>query len=189
MKRRILSILCVLALCLTLLPATALAEDSVSYVEYSWDGSELTSETKSVSGYTTVTSISGNTTWTAGWYVVSGSVSNINNITVTVSGAVNLILPAGSKLELTYGRISISDGGTLNIYGQEGGSGTLTLGGYGRQTSSGIGLNGSSALNIHGGAVNATGRCYTSVGAAPGIDVGTGTLAVYGGKVTAEAGT
>ena len=189
MKKRLLSLLCVLALCLTLLPATALAEDSVSYVEYSWDGSELTSETKSVSGYTTVTSISGNTTWTAGWYVVSGSVSNINDITVTVSGAVNLILPAGSKLELTYGRISISDGGTLNIYGQEGGSGTLTLGGYGRSTSSGIGLNGSSALNIHGGAVNATGRCYTSVGAAPGIDVGTGTLAVYGGEVTAEAGT
>ena len=189
MTRRLLSMFCALALCLGLLPATALAEDSVSYVEYSWDGSELTSETKSVSGYTTVTSISGNTTWTAGWYVVSGSVSNINNITVTVSGAVNLILPAGSKLELTYGRISISDGGTLNIYGQEGGSGTLTLGGYGRSTSSGIGLNGSSALNIHGGAVNATGRCYTSVGAAPGIDVGTGTLAVYGGEVTAEAGT
>ena len=189
MKKRLLSLLCALALCLSLLPGTAWAVDSVSYVEYSWNEgtSTLTSKTESVTEYTTVSS--SDTAWTDGWYVVSGSVSNTRDITVTVSGTVNLILPAGSKLELTYGRISISDGGTLNIYGQEGGSGTLTLGGYGRSTSSGIGLNGSSALNIHGGAVNATGRCYTSVGAAPGIDVGTGTLAVYGGEVTAEAGT
>ena len=190
MTRRLLSMFCALALCLGLLPATALAEDSVSYVEYSWDGSELTSETKSVSGYTTVTSISGNTTWTAGWYVVSGSVSSTRDTTITVSGTVNLILTQGSSLTLNYGRISISANSTLNIYGQETGSGTLTLGGPGRKTSSGISLGSGSALNIHGGTINATGRCYNSVGAAPGIDVGgSGTLTVYGGEVTAEAGT
>ena len=189
MKRRILSIFCVLALCLGLLPGTAWAVDSVSYVEYSWNEgtSTLTSETKSVTDYTTVTSST--TTWTDGWYVVSGNVSSTNDITITVSGTVNLILPAGSSLTLSYGSISINDNSTLNIYGQESGSGTLTLGGYGRSTSSGISLGSGSALNIHGGTITATGRCYNSAGAAPGIDVGTSTLTVYGGEVTAEAGT
>lgn len=190
MKRRILSIFCVLALCLTLLPGTALAADSVSYVEYSWDEdtSTLTSETKSVTEYTTVTN--SDTAWSNGWYVVSGSVSSTRDTTITVSGTVNLILTQGSSLTLNYGRISISSGSTLNIYGQDTGSGTLTLGGYGRSTSSGIGLNGSSALNIHGGTITANGYCYNNkVDAAPGIDVGTGTLTVYGGEVNAEAGT
>ena len=190
MKKRLLSLLCALALCLSLLPGTALAADSVSYVEYSWDEdtSTLASETKSVTEYTTVTN--SDTAWSNGWYVVSGSVSSTRDTTITVSGTVNLILTQGSSLTLNYGRISISSGSTLNIYGQDTGSGTLTLGGYGRSTSSGIGLNGSSALNIHGGTITANGYCYNNkVDAAPGIDVGTGTLTVYGGEVNAEAGT
>ena len=191
MKKRLLSLLCALALCLSLLPGTAWAVDSVSYVEYSWNEgtSTLTSETRSVTDYTTVTS--SDTTWTNGWYVVSGSVTNnTNDIILTVSGTVNLILTKGSSLTLSYGRISISDGGTLNIYGQEGGSGTLTLKGGYRNTNSGISLGGSnSALNIHGGTVNATGYASNASNPAPGIDVGTGTLTVYGGSVTATAGT
>ena len=190
MKRRLLSMFCALALCLGLLPATAWAAEEVSYVAYSWneDTSTLTSGTKSVTEYTTVTN--SDTTWSNGWYVVSGSVSSTDDITITVNGTVNLILPQGSKLDLSYGTISISDGGTLNIYGQESGSGTLTLGGYGRSTSSGISLGSGSALNIHGGTITANGYCYNNkVDAAPGIDVGTGTLTVYGGEVNAEAGT
>lgn len=117
MKKRIVSIICALALCLSLLPATALAAGEVSYLEYSWDGSELTSTPKSVSDYTTVATST--TTWNDGWYVVSGTVSvgNLRNTTVTVNGTVNLILLQGSNVNLTYGTISISDGSTLNIYG------------------------------------------------------------------------
>ena len=117
MKRRLLSMFCALALCLGLLPATAWAAEEVSYVAYSWneDTSTLTSGTKSVTEYTTVTN--SDTTWSNGWYVVSGSVSSTDDITITVNGTVNLILPQGSKLDLSYGTISISDGGTLNIYG------------------------------------------------------------------------
>ena len=194
MKKRLLSLLCVLALCLGLLPGTAWAAEEVSYVVYSWneDTSTLTEKMKSVDTYTTVNSISGNTTWNTGWYVVSGSVSSTaDDAAITVSGDVNLILPAGSSLTLNYGRISISSGSTLNIYGQEGGSGTLTLKGGYRNTNSGISLGGSnSALNIHGGKVNATGYCTNATSPAPGIDVGgSGTLTVYGGEVTAKAGT
>ena len=151
-------------MCLGLLPATALAADAVSYVEYSWNGSKLTEEaTTPVTDYTTLSGNINNTTWGAGWYMVSGTVTVNNNrdSTVTVSGTVNLILPQGSKLDLSYGTISISDGGTLNIYGQETGSGTLTLGGNHRDANPGIGLGSGSTLNIHGGTVNATAIALT----------------------------
>ena len=189
--KRTLCILCALALCLGLLPATALAATEVSYLAYSWDEntSTLTSTTGSVTDYTTVSSISSTTTWNNGWYVVSGNVSSTSDITITVSGNVNLILPAGSNLNLTYATISISTGSTLNIYGQADGSGTLTLGGNHRNANSGISLGSGRVLNIHGGTVNATGYTNTTSASAPGIDVGTGTLTVYGGNVTAKAGT
>ena len=89
MKKRILSFFCVLALCLTLLPVTALAADEVSYLAYSWDGSKLTSEMKSVTDYTLVAST--DTAWGAAgettWYVADGDVSISNR--VDVNGSVN----------------------------------------------------------------------------------------------------
>ena len=190
MTRRLLSMFCALALCLSLLPGTALAAEEVSYLAYSWNGSELTSETESVSDYTTVATST--TTWSDGWYVVSGTVNvgDLRNTTVTVNGIVTLILTAGSNVNLTYGTISINDGGTLNIYGQEGSSGTLTLAGNRGSTNSGIVLGSGSALNIHGGTVTATGYCTNATSPAPGIDVGgSGTLTVYDGTVTATGGT
>ena len=39
MTRRLLSMFCALALCLSLLPGTALAAEEVSYLAYSWNGS------------------------------------------------------------------------------------------------------------------------------------------------------
>lgn len=53
MKKRILSLFCVLALCLTLLPITALAaQDPVWYIERDWDGSMVTEQTKTIDTYT-----------------------------------------------------------------------------------------------------------------------------------------
>ena len=191
MKRRLLSLFCALALCLGLLPATALADNgTLTYQYYDTESGQMTEGTYT-GEYTTVAT-STTTTWNDGWYVVSGTVTVNNNrdSTVTVSGTVNLILPQGSKLDLSYGTISISDGGTLNIYGQETGSGTLTLGGNHRDANPGIGLGSGSTLNIHGGTVNATGYTRNSSDAAPGIDVGgSGTLTVYDGTVTATGGT
>ena len=192
MTRRLLSMFCALALCLSLLPATALAaEGTLTYQYYNIESGQMTEGTYT-GEYTSLSdSISKATTWNAGWYVVSGTV-NVNSnrdSTITVSGTVNLILPAGSNLNLSYGIISISDGGTLNIYGQAGGSGTLTVKPY-STNSAGISLDSASALNIHGGKVNATGYTNSATKSAPGIDVGgSGTLTVYGGEVTAEAGT
>ena len=193
MKKRLLSLLCALALCLSLLPGTALAADSVSYVEYSWneERSTLTSETRSVSDYTTVTSsvtvwgTSGQTTW----YVVSDNVDNYGRGNIEVSGTVNLILTSGKTLTLNGPNISLQDSSAvLNIYGQAGNTGKLSITAGNSSGDAGINLNGGT-LNIHGGTVTATGHITSASKSAPGIDVGTSTLTVYGGEVTAEAGT
>ena len=151
MKRRLLSMFCALALCLGLLPATAWAAEEVSYVAYSWneDTSTLTSGTKSVSDYTTVTS--SDTAWGAAgettWYVADGDVSISNR--VDVNGSVNLLLKDDCELSPNF--IIISAGSTLTIYAQTEGetAGKLVC-------SNGIGTVGSTLI-IHGGTVNATG--------------------------------
>lgn len=194
MKKRIFSIFCALALCLGLLPGTAWAAEEVSYVEYSWnkDTSTLTSETKSVSDYTTVTS--SHTAWgTSGqttWYVVSDTVANYERSNITVSGTVNLILTSGKTLTLNGPNISLQNSSAvLNIYGQAGNTGKLSVTAGNSSGDAGINLNGGT-LNIHGGKVNATGYTRNSSDAAPGIDVGgSGTLTVYDGTVTATGGT
>ena len=193
MKKRLLSLLCALALCLSLLPGTALAADSVSYVEYSWneERSTLTSETRSVSDYTTVTSsvtawgTSGQTTW----YVVSDNATNTGRSNITVSGTVNLILTSGKTLTLNGPNIFLQDSSAvLNIYGQAGNTGKLSITAGNSSGDAGINLNGGT-LNIHGGTVTATGYTNSGSTSAPGIDVDTSTLTVYDGTVTATGGT
>ena len=178
MKRRILSIFCVLALCLGLLPGTALAADSVFYVEYSWDEdtSTLASETKSVTEYTTVTN--SDTAWGAAgettWYVADGDVSISNR--VAVNGSVNLLLKDDCELSPDF--IIISAGSTLTIYAQTEGetAGKLVC-------SNGIGTVGSTLI-IHGGTVNATGTIGAGIGGRSSGEQG-GTVTIYGGTVTA----
>ena len=191
MKRRILSIFCVLALCLGLLPGTAWAADEVSYIEYSWNEntSTLTSETKSVTDYTALSGSISTTTWSDGWYVVSDNATNTGRSNIKVSGTVNLILTSGKTLTLNGPNISLQDSSAvLNIYGQAGNTGKLSITAGNSSGDAGINLNGGT-LNIHGGKVTAKGYTDSATKSAPGIDVGTSTLTVYGGEVTAEAGT
>ena len=143
---------------LGLLPVTALAADEVSYLAYSWDGSKLTSEMKSVTDYTLVAST--DTAWGAAgettWYVADGDVSISNR--VDVNGSVNLLLKDDCELSPDF--IIISAGSTLTIYAQTEGetAGKLVC-------SNGIGTVGSTLI-IHGGTVNATGTSG-GIGAGP----------------------
>ena len=190
MKKRLLSLLCVLALCLGLLPGTAWAVEEVSYVAYSWneDTSTLTSGTKSVTEYTTVTN--SDTAWGAAgettWYVADGDVSISNR--VDVNGSVNLLLKDDCELSPNF--ISISAGSTLTIYAQTEGetAGKLVC-------SNGIGTVGSTLI-IHGGTVNASGTNGAGIGggsAATGyyagqqyyVGGGGGTITINGGTVNA----
>ena len=111
MKKRLLSILTALAICLSLLPATALAAESVSYLD-SNGGAD------SRSTYTEVTK--NDNTWgndgNDGWYVAPAKTMSIDS-RVTVAGNVHLILADGCNLTL-YGGIQVPAGSSLTIYGQ-----------------------------------------------------------------------
>ena len=161
---------------LGLLPVTALAADEVSYLAYSWDGSKLTSEMKSVTDYTLVAST--DTAWGAAgettWYVADGDVSISNR--VDVNGSVNLLLKDDCELSPNF--IIISAGSTLTIYAQTEGetAGKLVC-------SNGIGTVGSTLI-IHGGTVNATGTSGAGIGGRSSGEQG-GTVTIYGGTVTA----
>ena len=161
---------------LGLLPVTALAADEVSYLAYSWDGSKLTSEMKSVTDYTLVAST--DTAWGAAgettWYVADGDVSISNR--VDVNGSVNLLLKDDCELSPNF--IIISAGSTLTIYAQTEGetAGKLVC-------SNGIGTVGSTLI-IHGGTVNATGTIGAGIGGRSRGEQG-GTVTIYGGTVTA----
>ena len=166
---------------LGLLPVTALAADEVSYLAYSWDGSKLTSEMKSVTDYTLVAST--DTAWGAAgettWYVADGDVSISNR--VDVNGSVNLLLKDDCELSPNF--IIISAGSTLTIYAQTEGetAGKLVC-------SNGIGTVGSTLI-IHGGTVNATGTSGAGIGGRSRGEQGGGeqggTVTIYGGTVTA----
>ena len=161
---------------LGLLPVTALAADEVSYLAYSWDGSKLTSEMKSVTDYTLVAST--DTAWGAAgettWYVADGDVSISNR--VDVNGSVNLLLKDDCELSPNF--IIISAGSTLTIYAQTEGetAGKLVC-------SNGIGTVGSTLI-IHGGTVNSTGPIGAGIGGRSRGEQG-GTVTIYGGTVTA----
>ena len=175
--------------------------ESVEYQEASWDGSQVTYESKTET-CTLVENSAEAVTWTAGWYAVSGTVTIDQPI--TVNGEVNLILADGCTLNAEKG-IVVTTGNSLTIYAQSGGTGTLNATGTtdsSNNASAGIGGSTSSVdsgtITIHGGVINATGGSTGSNGyGGAGIGGGTsksanggnsGTIIIYGGTVTANSG-
>ena len=171
MKKRLFASLLCLALCLSLLPITALADGDggVEYIERGWDGNAVTEQVKTIDTYTTITS---NTIqWNNGWYVAQGEVTigtDDNPQRVTVTGDVHLILTDGCTLTVNGG-IQVEKGNSLTIYGQSEQTGTMgrliasiteedasiyhaVIGGNGSDT----GGNEGGAVTIHGGFVSAT---------------------------------
>lgn len=127
MKKRLFASLLCLALCLSLLPITALADGDggVEYIERGWDGSAVTEQVETIDTYTTITS---NTIqWNNGWYVAQGEVTigtDDNPQRVTVTGDVHLILTDGCTLTVNGG-IQLEAGNSLTIYGQSDGADTM----------------------------------------------------------------
>ena len=173
-------------------------EVSADYQEASWNGSEVT-YTGKTENCTSVESSTEAVTWNAGWYVVSGTVTISEPITVT--GAVNLILGDGCTLNAEKG-IVVTTGNSLTIYAQSGGTGTLNATGTtdsSNNASAGIGgsttIFDSGSITIHGGVINATGgasRWYSGAGIggstpSSGNGGNSGTIKIYGGTITAES--
>ncbi|WP_305205619.1 S-layer homology domain-containing protein, partial [Faecalibaculum rodentium] len=174
--------------------------ESVEYQEASWDGSQVTYESKTET-CTLVENSAEAVTWTAGWYAVSGTVTISEPITVT--GAVNLILTNGCTLTAEKGIVATStnsltiyaqseNGGTLNATGTTDDSGNASAGIGGSETAPDSGT-----ITIHGGVINATGGGQSGRYGGAGIGGGTsrsgnggnsGTIIIYGNTVTANSG-
>ena len=199
MKKRLLSGLLSLALCLSLLPTAALAEDSQSTI---------------VGGFT----VSGGTQGTD--YSYSNGVLTVNdgaNITLSTSGqttdrivvaqnATATITLAGVSITpqdgyTNYSAIDIPDGASLTIILQEntmntltGGSSNVTHGAPGIHVPSGASLTikGSGTLTVTGGSGRAANGGGTGIGgnASSGDTAAEacGTVIIYGGNITVTGG-
>ena len=173
-----------LSLASTVVWAIEPTDTSVTYFIASWNGSQVDYTSASTTDYTTVTDQT--TGWKNGTYVVNSSV--VVDSRITVSGTVNLILCDGASLNAKKG-IQVNSGNTLNIYGQENGTGALTAkGDSGSNYSYGAGIGGFNAaagtIVIHNGVINATGNRY-SAGIGGADRKAGGNITIFGGKVTA----
>ena len=169
-----------------------LSDDEVgmttTYVERSWNGSQVVAETKPVNEalrpFTTAGITSGEH-----WYAVCQNTTLSDRISVPAGYTVNLVLMDGVTLTCSKG---INESGVFNIYGQAGDSGTLIA--NGGEYQAGIGGNPgyeNGHVNIYGGIVRATGGDY-GAGIGTGDEAGTNNknpqVNIYGGSVTANGG-
>ncbi|OUN80303.1 hypothetical protein B5G06_11850 [Flavonifractor sp. An52] len=161
-------------------------ENSVHYVDE--DG-----RTQTCAEYTTVAADT--TTWSNGWYVVTGTVTLDDR--VEVSDSVNLILADGAELNATKG-IGVTYDNSLTIYGQSGGTGKLTAGAYQVYDSAAIGgtddrdqnrnLCAHGDITINGGDITATGAS-AGIGGGESATGTSGTITINGGTVKATGGS
>ena len=198
-RTRIGSILLSLALILTLLPVTALAEE-LTEVEYlDENGKTATCASATVVDDTTLTW--SDETDSPGWYVVNTDVTIDTRI--TVSGNVHLILTDGHTLTANQG-ISVTSDNSLTIYGQRGNTGELDaelIGtGYGDIGYAGIGGNLGTVdksaavhgdITINGGTIKVSGGTNAAGiggGWSSSVEGENGTITINGGTVEATGG-
>lgn len=149
-------------------------EPGVKYIAA--DGTE-----QSCTEYTELTESTNGSAGLTGWYVVKGTVNKEGFIGIAGGKTLNLILCEGATLNLQK-TLYLMGGATLNIYGQNGGTGTLIVKGTAGVRQPGIGImhgtaDGSASVNIYGGTVTA----QTDNGAQP---IGTNPKLMPSGKVT-----
>lgn len=150
-------------------------EPGVKYIAA--DGTE-----QSCTEYTELTESTNGSAGLTGWYVVKGTVNKEGLIGIAGGKTLNLILCEGATLNLQK-TLYLMGGATLNIYGQNGGTGTLIVKGTAGVRQPGIGImhnagaGGSASVNIYGGTVTA----QTDNGAQP---IGTNPELMPYGNVT-----
>lgn len=185
--------------CLLTLAQGAWAQEPVSYVNRTWDGSKVV-ETPSTC--TTYTEISGNNpsqeqALNGGWYVVKENASR-KRIIIKAHHEVNIILCDGATLNsiVTFEHSGIP-ATILHVYGQEGGTGKLVADASNDEKNAGIGANTASdgykrlgELYVHGGKIEARGGKYAAgIGGAWYLGHNyNGEVYVYGGEVYAYGG-
>ena len=188
LEKRILSVLLTVIMVFSMVPLSVFAADGnqasvtvnktepgVKYIAA--DGTE-----QSCTEYTELTESTNGSAGLTGWYVVKGTVNKEGFIGIARGKTLNLILCEGATLNLQK-TLYLMGGATLNIYGQNGGTGTLIVKGTAGVRQPGIGImhntiaGGSASVNIYGGTVTA----QTDNGAQP---IGTNPELMPSGKVT-----
>ncbi len=120
----------------------------------------------------------------SGWYAVTEDRTISGRL--IINGDVNLILCDGKTLDCIEG-IQLS-GGSLTVWGQQGGSGMLKAAGKNGNAGIGGGSAGpmGGSLTVHSGKVNASGESGAS-GIGGGEGQNGGTVTILGGRVEAKA--
>ena len=161
------------------------ANSSIDYL----DGNGV-SHTLAANAYTALDSVTMPTTLTSGWYVVDSNLTyNAAAGRITVSGDVNLVIADGCLFAVQKG-IAVNSGNSLTIYGQSGGTGTLSVANAQNNCAAIGGDSGYSCgtVTINGGIINAT--AYTNGAGIGGGSGGTGgNITINRGTVTANSGT
>lgn len=163
---------------------------NIQYIVRSWNGSEVTEETKDISDYTEITSTNLPTDWNTengGYYVVTGAVDLSERVTVT--GHIHLILTDNCALTASKG-ICVNEGNSLTIYATSEGKGMGKLTASAEEDNAPAGIGGDEnctggTITIHGGTVTATGSWGAGIGG--GTAGKGGDITIYGGKVTATS--
>ena len=188
MKKRIVSLLCVLALCLGLLPTTALAAGEHDSHSNGW--TELTADTTTLSG---------------GSYYLSGDVEYTGIESITVRGEVILCLN-GQKLDLKGQHISVGSGASLTLCdcstggvltggsGSKGGGvyvggGTFTMtggsiAGNTAESGGGVYVDEGGTFTMEDGSIN---NNQVTSGGGGGVMVNKGSFTLSGGSITGNA--
>lgn len=190
----------ILAMVITMIPVFTIVSsaDGDKYLDVSVDESGVvtTHEQDIPSGATALTN---QTTLSAGWYTVSGTV-DINN-RITCSGDVKIVLLNQCKLNATKG-ITVSGTNSLTIYAQSTGenAGQLIATAPDNLYSAGIGgymystYKNCGTIIINGGIIEATGSTYKtpnySGSGIGGSSLGSGgNITINGGVITANGGS
>ena len=162
------------------------AAEAVSYIERSWDGTEVNYETKTRDNVNTVPD---NGAMTSGWYYLNSNVTVNDRIYLT--GDTWLIL--GDNCTLDIKGLYVPQGSRLTIYAQSDGDNTGKL--ISKPNSGGAGIGAArdnhpgGNIVIHGGNIEAKGDDHC---AGIGSNDGNGTTApimIYGGTINAKGGS
>ena len=194
-SKRILSVLLSAIMVLSVVPVTALtafAATEIEYLERSWDGEKVVTETKICENPTPIQNIGdsygcgmSHTSTLGPWYYVTGTVRFNNRINV-YADEVHLILCDGARLEAKLG-IHVGPGKTLVIHGQANETGHLSIddcdkyeAGIGSNDYDDDGESSAGTMIFQGGSVYARGNS-DGAGIGGGNESDGGTLALTGG--------
>ena len=179
-SKRLLATLLTICMVLTMLPVSALAEDSVTY----WD--PVAGETKTATTTTTDIATGADLAMTDGkWYYVPDDATITNRI--TVMGNVNLILGDGATLTASEGITVQGSANSLTIWAQStdpAAMGKLTA----TADSDAAGIGGSGSIGGDGGNITINGGVVTA-SSSIGAGIGGGATASTGGNNAGDGGT